>query len=143
MSHPNTKTFSQKIEGMYEVNDKGCWLWQGWLRNGYAAIRDNVSKPTKELRVHRLMQAHTYGPIHKDAVTCHTCESRHCINPEHAYMGTPLENGRLNHSNVQLTMEIAREVRASTERGTTLAEKYGVTASTICDIRTNRTWRES
>ena len=136
----NVKTFSQKIEGMYEVTDKGCWLWQGWQRKGYAAIRDNVAD--QELRVHRLMQAHTYGPIHKDAVTCHTCENRHCINPEHAYMGTPQDNGRLNHSSVRLTMEIARIVRASTERVKTIAERYGVNVSTIYDIRSNRTWRE-
>lgn len=129
------KTFSEKIKGMYAVDDNGCWLWQGFTRRGYAEGRDNVSG--KALRIHRLMQAHTYGPIHPDAVACHKCHVRNCINPEHIYMGTPTSNVR---DSAKLTMEQVKEIRSSSLRGSDLARLYQVSPQNICDIQKGRTW---
>lgn len=40
-----------------------------------------------------------------------------------------------------ITPEIVRAIRASTETYSTLAAKYGVTVQTICDIRKRRSWK--
>ena len=132
------KTFSQKIAGKYYVDDNGCWLWTGFTRKGYAEGRDNVTG--KALRIHRLMQAHTYGPIHPDSVACHKCHVRNCINPEHIYMGTPTTN---NRDSAKLTAEQVADIRASTLKGAELARLYKVSPQNICDILKGRTWNGS
>jgi hypothetical protein len=129
------KTFSEKIQGMYEVDANGCWLWLGWKRSGYAETRCNQTN--KGLRVHRLMQAHTYGPIHPDSVACHKCHVKHCINPEHIYMGTPATNAR---DSAKLTAEQVQEIKASSLRGIDLAKMYQVSPQNICDIKKGRIW---
>lgn len=45
------------------------------------------------------------------------------------------------HVRVKLTAEIAAAIRASDEHSLTLAKKYGVTLSSINNIRAGRTWR--
>jgi hypothetical protein len=130
-----SKTFSEKVDGMYHVDDNGCWLWTGFTRRGYAEGRDNVSG--KALRIHRLMQAHTYGPIHPDSVACHKCHVRNCINPEHIYMGTPQSNAR---DSAKLTVEQVRDIKASALKGVELARIYQISQQSICDIRKGRTW---
>lgn len=49
-----------------------------------------------------------------------------------------------DHSNrkTKITMDDAREIRASLERGTDLAKRYGVTPALICMIRKGRAWIE-
>ena len=132
------KTFSEKIEGKYYVDANGCWLWAGFTRRGYAEGRDNVSG--KALRIHRLMQAHTYGPIHPDSIACHKCHVRNCINPEHIYMGSPATNAR---DSATLTAKQVASIKASSLKGSELARLYQVSPSCICDIRRGRTWNGS
>jgi hypothetical protein len=40
-----------------------------------------------------------------------------------------------------ITPEIVRTIRTSTERGRVLAKRYGVSEQTICDIRKRRSWK--
>lgn len=41
----------------------------------------------------------------------------------------------------KITPEIVREIRAGTETGKVLAERYGISPQTITDIRKGRSWR--
>jgi hypothetical protein len=45
-----------------------------------------------------------------------------------------------NHGMSKLTKEIVKEIRSSKETGAALAKRFGITATTVCDIRKRRTW---
>lgn len=40
----------------------------------------------------------------------------------------------------KITIDIVREIRTSTEHGKSLAEKYGISVQTVCDIKKRRSW---
>ncbi len=44
------------------------------------------------------------------------------------------------HYKTKLTDNAVREIRTSTESGKALAERFGITPQTICDIRKRRSW---
>ncbi len=75
-----------------------CWLWVGAKGDhGYGAIGVNgarSSKGRKNCYVHRLSYEWFVGPIPKDLVIDHLCETRNCVCPEHLEPVTRIENMR-------------------------------------------------
>lgn len=69
----------------------GCWNWLLGKTNGYGVYKYQG----KQVYVHRL-SAHIYYdmPLDSDMHVLHKCNNRSCINPDHIYLGTDLENAR-------------------------------------------------
>jgi hypothetical protein len=78
----------------------------------------------------------------------HACDNKVCVNPDHLTLGTQQQNirdavlvGALAH---QLLMpDDVREIRtrlSSGAKGIDLASEYGVTPSTISDIKRGKSW---
>jgi hypothetical protein len=64
----------------YAINEAGCWLWQGKLKNnGYAS----VSYRGKVYYAHRFMYEKYKGKIPDGLDIDHLCRVRHCVNPDH------------------------------------------------------------
>ncbi len=61
------------------------------------------------------------------------------LSPEHI---SALTRAARNRANLKLSMEIAREIRASSEPSREEAKRRGVSKATICRIRRNEAWSE-
>lgn len=61
-----------------------CWYW--FLtpdRNGYGRFSYNG----RDEKVHRVSYMFAFGPIPAGRRVLHSCGVRHCIRPEHLYLG--------------------------------------------------------
>ena len=68
-----------------------CWLWQpGKDKDGYGKIK----VAGKHLRAHRLSYELYVGPIPESVMVLHRCDVPGCVNPDHLWLGTALDNNR-------------------------------------------------
>ena len=124
----------------------GCWAWLGTKNNkGYGTL--GVDGRKKGL-AHRVAYQIANGAIPAGKWVLHTCDNPGCVNPEHLYLGTHVENmrdmslrGRGGHSLLTPVDAITiRERSKAGERRKTLAAEYGVSPITIKNINIGRTW---
>jgi len=143
-----------------ENHPSGCWEWKGALnRDGYGVFHHSG---LGEHRVHRISWrlANNRAPIPNKLLVLHKvkCHNRKCVNPEHLYLGNQacnacdsVSNGThpsttergVSHYKAKLTDEDVSIIRAEYRRFNVkpLAERFGVSVSTIRDAAKRRTYR--
>lgn len=71
--------------------NSGCWLWTSSLsKNGYGKF----SEGRRQISAHRFSYETFVGPIEGDKYILHRCDVRSCVNPDHLFVGTALDNTR-------------------------------------------------
>jgi len=131
--------------------DGECRVWTGSINGkGYGGIRING----KQYKAHRVSYEIKFGPIPEGMLALHKCDNRMCINPDHIFPGTSKENtadmiakGRDVRGEAcswsKLTDQQVNEIRDKISVGKrgvlkALAIEYGVSQSTISDIKRRR-----
>jgi len=125
-----------------------CWSWTGPITSeGYG----KVNHGGKQIGAHRAQWARDNGEIPKGIFVCHICDVKHCVNPNHLFLGTPADNildaatkGRMRrgegqpHSKLTDAQAIAifNDPRIARE----IAKDYPVCKTTINEIKRGRKW---
>lgn len=150
------------LERAIPVPETGCWLWLGAEKgNGYGNVRVGAGNQP----AHRVAYTKAVGPIPEGMDVCHKCDTRSCINPDHLFVGSRLDNmrdakrkGRLSsgaaHSALicgekgalaKLTVTQVVAIRKAADGGVAdkdIAAIAGVTVDNIRRIVRHETWKE-
>ena len=130
------------------IEHDGCITSNGYGKVGTRKYGTRVA--------HRVAWIEANGEIPEGMVVMHKCDNRKCVNLDHLQLGTQKDNiqdmfskgrevryGGDSHWNSKLTSEDIPRVRDMLRLGVTqarIAEWFGVTRSTISDIKTGKRW---
>lgn len=136
------------------TEDGDCLRWQG--RRSCASGHPKIGNKSGRRVVYELL----HGPIPDHKYVTVTCDCIDCLAPEHLALTTKAQaakkgnqcptvrlrkaiaSAKANRKTGKLTMEKAREIRASSKTCDDLALAYGVDKTLISKVRTGAAWRE-
>lgn len=127
-----------------------CHPWTASVNHaGYGNFRADG----KMNLAHRWAYSQFVAPLKDEEVVRHSCDNPPCQNARHLLSGSVkdnvqdmMERGRdydrrgASNSRAKLSDQQVLEIRASGEKGTALASRYGVSTQLISTIRLRQTW---
>jgi hypothetical protein len=139
------KRFWSKVD---KKESDECWNWKGCTKpKGYGKIVNGKEK----FSAHRFSwMIHNGDP--GNLWILHKCDNPSCVNPNHLFLGTPIENTQdmisknrkplgEKHNSSKLTNQDIYDIRKSNLTQTKLAEIYGVDQTQISNIKNRKQWK--
>lgn len=126
-------------------SDSGCWEWSGFRNpEGYGIIKMRNSI----MLAHRFSYEIHNGKFDPSLDVLHYCDNSACVNPDHLYLGTDIENSQDRQARGQsnlakLTIDDVLEMKLLFSRDVPvpeIAEKYELNTSSIYAIRRGTNW---
>jgi len=137
------------FEQSFEKSD-GCWIWKGSRKGPKRLEYGSFHFRDESTVAHRFSWLIYKGDIPTGILVLHKCDVPLCVNPDHLFLGTHLDNERDKiakgrHKGEKLNPDKVKELKslmASDFGDMNLARKYGVSYQTIWHIRIGRTWKD-
>jgi len=134
--------------------EQGCTLWTGSrFKEGYGHF--GISRGVASY-AHRFAWTLVHGPIPDGLFVLHRCDNPPCVNPDHLFLGTALDNAqdmiakgrglrgeqlswaKLTPSSVRLVRERIASGQSSVKE---LAEELGVARATVRRAAQGESWK--
>lgn len=147
---PFLQRFWENVEKK-ELED--CWIWNGTSDgHGYGCIVYN----SKNILAHRASWLLAHGDLPQGMSILHKCDVPLCVNPNHLFIGTQLDNmkdmamkkrstiGEKNPMS-KITQEIANETRKRYLNGelmVDIANDYDISRVLVSYIINNKIWKD-
>lgn len=143
---------TNKLPADPELAARGCWQWTGGTdEHGYGRIKRNG----KTIHAHVFAWELFNGPMEPGMWGLHKCDHPVCVNPEHIYPGTQIENMRdvsvrlrragERNPRAKLGAEDVRAMRAMWEAGernkSKLSRIYNVSNALVGKIIRRELWK--
>lgn len=135
----------------YVLSPSGCWEWSLYRdKKGYGRMSEHMG----EVLTHRISYLHHVGPIPNGLHVLHRCDNPCCINPNHLFLGTNLDNsndkiakgrarGAVGAKNckAKLSEEDIVKIRNDPRSGSVIGREYGMSQPMISAIKRRVFWK--
>jgi DNA-binding MarR family transcriptional regulator len=145
--------FTDRFWRRVDIKDKDdCWNWiAGKDEDGYGFVEFHGVT----YRSTHIAYMITRGEIEKELFICHKCDNPSCVNPDHLFLGTCLDNvkdrhlknrdakgsavgtSKLNENEIEEILELYFNKKMMSKD---IAKKYGVHRSTIGRVVSGEYW---
>jgi hypothetical protein len=134
----------------------GCMLWSASVRTHglpYGMIGVWYGDKCKIRNAHRVSWELYRGPIPKGMKVLHECDNPRCVNPDHLFLGTQLENVHDMHQKgrgpnfkgeknprARLSKSQIIEIRNDPRTHVKIAANYGIGTTQVSRIKRGEQW---
>lgn len=142
-----TKPLKPRFESKFRVTP-GCWNWTASVGNsGYGKIKVGEHYAS----AHRVAHELYVGPVPEGMNVLHRCDNRLCVNPDHLFIGTRVENmadmvakcrstqGE-KHPRARLTEDQVRQIIFDARSHAEIARCFGVGRTQVSRIKSGQRW---
>lgn len=128
--------------------NSGCWLWTASSTKHPTHPYGMIGFKGKVRIAHRVAYECWVGPIPQGMHVCHKCDVTLCINPDHLFAGTRLDNmrdasikGRAARKQQKLSPEMVRRIRSEKRPLKEWGQITGASIQAINHVQKGRTWK--